>query len=340
MTSGNLMLSLPFMIKTDMTMEGQIMSLAPWGAPLLLGGFGHSVDKKAFEIVIAYEWPIPYLSLQEQQSKEKNEATHLKRMLKDYGFSRQEELFENIIRGDDPPDFYATRKSMKFGVDVAQYTLQDRRHANAKFEEIKEYIANNCSEKLAHLRGFSIYFWYWEANNLDKPHIAPSELKELLDALERYKPNPTIVDGDDLPEHHPGWHVGSTKKTSFYAHPFTNSAPDTAFFYKIGFKLGPASFTQTNTENHDHPRISQLILTCGAPNRNGFGYLSDEHLMRMAINNPMLIDIPHHITNILVHFWTTGEIYSLFPQVKLVSPALRPAGITLRHNPFMLRPKK
>src|SRR5437016_1499428 len=82
---------------------------------------------------------------------------------------------------------------------------------------------------------------------------------------------------------------------------------------------------------HDKVEITKLVITVGAPNRQGYGYLSDEYMMRIALANPVSLPTLKHISNVYLHFWSTGEIHSLCPKIEILSPPVFPHGGVISH---------
>jgi hypothetical protein len=349
MSQNNLMLSFPICISKPLVCENPICPMSPWGAPLLYGFKGYVQNEmENKETFIGYEWPIPLIEVQGEFLKNENELLHMRRILNDYFFSKRDELFPLSMKPGDRPDFvFENENKESIGVDLANYTLEDRRDVNARFEKIKDFIRSNYSYELSHLRGHVIYFWWPEIKNTAKPNRTKESLAEILKELKNYQPKPTIVQGNEIPDAHPGLHVGQTKLgANFYAHPIMINAPNTRFFLETGFELGLAFSTHTGVEEvwaeinrliegHDNDKTQKLIITAGAPNRKGYVYLSEEHLIRMAIANPKKINKPKNLTDIYVHLWTSGEIYSLYPDTQLLSPAVFPQGFTISCLPFI-----
>src|SRR5207248_7792845 len=141
-------------------------------------------------------------------------------------------------------------------------------------------------------------------------------------------------------------HIGETRAgANFYAHPMIGATPSTRLFFETGFELGLAFSTQISVieiwneifrliNKHDKAQITKLVITVGAPNRQGYGYLSDEYMMRIALANPVSLPILMHISNVYSHFWNTGEIHSLYPKIEILSPAVYPDGGVISHFPI------
>src|SRR5437588_4855062 len=220
MNTNNFILTLPVTVIRPLTGHSMLYSVSPWGAPFSMGMIGCTPSNESIkELVICHEWPIPIIETQTHFTKEDIENIHLRRLLNDYFFSKQFELFQSVARGSEPPDFFVSSiDEPEIGLDLVQYTSEQRRSANARFEKIKSYILAHYSEKLRKLRGYVIYFWWEDDNGISNPDISDKQMKEILVELEKYLPQPSVTQGNELPEKHPGLHIGETRAgANFYA---------------------------------------------------------------------------------------------------------------------------
>jgi len=126
--------------------------------------------------------------------------------------------------------------------------------------------------------------------------------------------------------------------------PQRNAVPDTAFSAVTGFELGLADTTEHTASgawaelqrlvtNHDRNGVEWLLVSAGAPNRNGQTFLSEELLARFLFQHPESLSTPTHIKRVTVHIWSTGEAFEVLPSpVQVFGPLC--LGIVPAHRPI------
>jgi hypothetical protein len=177
-----------------------------------------------------------------------------------------------------------------------------------------------------------IHLWFPEPDRLARPFPRGDEgaVEELVEALRSYEPDiaPLMVAGGEFPNQMPNLGMVTTSAgATFYAAPLVGSVPDSPFFTYLGFEIGLTYTTQHRQSSawaeverlvaqHDKQGVDVLLLSAGAPNRNGTVFPSEELVARLLIDNPQTIPAPTHLLEVVLHLWTTGEAYALYPSVE------------------------
>ena len=340
---------LPVSIRVEATFHGVVFSLLPWGAPAL---FGWNGTTKAGEplLVLAYEWPIPWLRVRERLTKQEIEAFHLTRFSTDFRLASGGLLpFGANDAGGDPPDFVVTTDAGLIGVDCTAFALPQRRHALSLFGKLKGRLAALNPAAFAHLGGFMLYVWFEDEPSAGLPFRRGDDeaADELLAALFEYRPDPEqlVVGGNAIPDQLPPMgKVQTPSGATFYAVPMQEAMPDTVFAAMFGFELGLGLTTEHSPvdswgeirrliESHDKRGVDWLLVSAGAPGANGMCFGSEEAVLRQMLDSPEQIDMPEHIKRVTVHLWSAGEAYELLPATeRLFGPLYR--GVSPSHRPL------
>jgi hypothetical protein len=198
-----------------------------------------------------------------------------------------------------------------------------------------------------------VYVWFPGTTGMRFPFKPNDEaaIDELLHALLAYQPSPNqlVVLGDALPDPAPDPGMVTTPSgASFYAAPFFNSAPDTLFAATTGFELGLAYTTahsQTTAraeltrlvQKHDKPGVDWLLISAGAPNRDGQTFVTEEVVGHFLLDHPQPLATPKHIRRVTIHFWSTGEARDLLPAPAPTFGPLYQASVP-PHRPIQPQP--
>ena len=199
------------------------------------------------------------------------------------------------------------------------------------FVAIRQRIVQIDPAAFAYLGGFMVYVWFPGQDGMQLPFRSSdaAPIQELLDALASYRPSSatTTVTGSAMPDPLPDVGMVNTPSgAAFYAVPFRNAIPDTAFASVMGFDLGFAFTTEhTSTSawaelerlvaQHDKEGVDWLLFSAGAPSHDGLIFPTEEVLARLMLEHPMPLASPAHITRVTLHLWSTGEAYELLPTV-------------------------
>ncbi|HTP24695.1 MAG TPA: hypothetical protein VMK12_03415 [Anaeromyxobacteraceae bacterium] len=282
-------------------------------------------------LVLAYEWLVPWLRPTSRLSKSDIEALHLHRYATDHRLAIGALPFTAPIAGDRPDFTVTVESAAQRGLDCCALTVQARRGAHALFVTLRRRIVQIDPAAFAHLGGFMLYVWFPGQHGMELPFRSNDEapIRELLEALASYRPSagPTTVSSGELPDQLPDLDMVTTPSgAAFYAVPFRNAVPDTVFASIMGFDLGFA-FTTEHTPSsawaelerlvvqHDNPGIDWLLLSVGAPNRDGLIFPTEEALAQFMLEHPSPLASPTHISRITLHLWSTGEAHELLSDV-------------------------
>jgi hypothetical protein len=348
---GGYFQALPFYLDRACHIDRVILSTLPWGAPGIWGAVGSVTEpEKESALVVAYEWPVPWLRTTQPLGKPQIELLHLQRFRTDQALATGTLPFQDVAEGADPPDFQLRTPDAVVGLDCSAITMEDRRQAVALFMEVRRRLLEVPHPRLAHLIGFTVYLWFNQGVGLGKPFRRQDEAAadELVEALAGYKPDASKlwVGGESgLPDPAPDMGISRTESgASFYAVPFTNATPSTVLESYTGFELGLA-YTTTQTASaawaevqrlasgHDREGVDWLLLSAGAPNRYGQLFASEELLADFITDNPQPLKKPDHIQRVLLHSWGTGRAIQLHPDLaELWGPLYQ--GVALPHQPL------
>jgi hypothetical protein len=282
-------------------------------------------------IVLAYEWPVPWLRPTARLGKSDVEALHLHRYATDHRLALGTPPFVAAVAGDKPDFKVGVGSAEQQGLDCSAFTAQARREAHALFVRLRGRIVQIDPAAFAHLGGFMIYVWFPGQDGMQLPFRSSDDapIQELLTVLASYRPSgdATTVAGGEMPDTVPDIGIVNTESgAAFYGVPFRNAVPDTAFASIMGFDLGFAFTTEHTSASawdelqrllaqHDNDGVDWLLVSAGAPTRDGLIFPTDEVLARHMIEHPKPLAPPVHIKRVTLHLWSTGEAFDLIPAV-------------------------
>jgi hypothetical protein len=81
---------------------------------------------------------------------------------------------------------------------------------------------------------------------------------------------------------------------------------------------------QSRISDHDYNGVDVLVLTAGAPDGTGMGYLEDELLLEFLLKNlsKMATFNIVHIKRVVAHYWSNGKLVQIFPHVQELVPPI------------------
>jgi hypothetical protein len=344
------------MARANMTLTGMFVGpVLPWGVPALFGARGKLAEGPPSEVAIAvFEWPVPHWDvIGDPLAKETVERLHLERYRTDRLLATGEMPYETLDVGDDPPDFVAPQDDSRIGVDATQLTASGRIGAQAQFERIRRAVLAAPRADFTHLRGHLLYLWFRDAAGLGLPHREAEAVAEVVAALHEYRPDTSwtavspIIDG--LPDQLGETDMQTTTSgCTFYAVELQGAVPSSQFFGVTGFEMALAFQTEHPVETawselsrlvdrHDKPEIDHLIVTVGGPNRRGLSYPSEAMLLDVALESGLPELAPRHLSKVVIHSWTDGRIFEVFPQTA-ISPSLYVGGYIAPHYSLLPPP--
>lgn len=329
------------------------VQMLPWGSCscMCMSGKG-SEGENDKHVIVAYEWPMTTINLPKKLTKLEKERLHLERLITDSHLSIGASRLDSCVEGDDPPDFYIVRGDIRIGVDLAQFTLAKRRRANAIFEKLKEEISSIEPKAFSNLRGTMVYVDFGldgkRGNEIPFTAKYDSYKKDLIKELSNFSVDEKKWRTEGFQQKLPELNEGSSSGgAGFVVAPLSGSVPSTNFFYRMGFELGLAFYTRlsvteiwneiwSRVESHDKNCIDEILISAGAPSESGVSYPSDEILALEALKHPQIIAgrKTKHIKSVVIHIWSTGEIWEVYPEYKQIAPRLY-QGSALMHHPLL-----
>lgn len=331
------------------------MYSTPWMSPgcMCLTGTDKS-EKEEKHIIVVYEWPMITVNFSEKLTKYEKECLHLDRVITDANLSLGTVRPDKYEAGEDPPDFMIHRNGTVEGVDLVQFTFKKRRRANAIFEKLKEEIYKCEPKTFTHLSGSIVYIDFGRNGKRGKAIPFTNKENEYLDRfiaeLSQFQIDRKKWEHGELSEKPPELNNGQSEGgVGFLVAPLRNSVPATNFFYRMGFELGLAFYTRlsvsdawqeivSRVDSHDKSCIDELLISAGAPNESGVSFLSDEALILHALENPPIANpiTPKNIKNVIVHLWSTGAIWEIYPSYKEITSGIY-KGITPLHHAINIK---
>ena len=303
-------------------------------------------------LIISAETPIHAFPWATPLSKEALEDFHLQKFSTDYCLARGIRPYKDITRGAEPPDFVAHGENGRTNLDCTQFAASARRQAHALFAAVRAVLYDAPAEDFEHLRGLMVFVWAEGHRGLVDLPPRSSERQALLSALRDYRFNPeagattrlgampATAPKLDLQAADGGWH--------FLATPMGIGAPVSPFFVRNGFELSFHYSTDHAARDlwgeivrlvskHDKAEVDELVVTVGAPDRQGFIYPGEQVLYEFMFEHSVVTLQPtRHLRRVLAHSWETGRIVQLVPEPAEIAPPLM-TGFVPAHQ--LLRPR-
>jgi hypothetical protein len=344
------LVTLPVELQSGIHATRLLVRGAPWMPPPLQGMAGVDAATGEPRLVLTAETPIHAFPWEASVSKQRLEQLHLEKFCTDFCLAQGLLPYQNVERGDDPPDFVADSGGIRVRVDHTQFAVSSRRGAHAQFAAVRATLFNAPREDYAHLRGLMVFVWASGGRGFTElPPRAP-EREALLAALRAYRFNPEagLTNGVGPLPVAPDVDLKSAGTWRFLATPLSVSAPASPFFLRNGFELAfhfPTDHTARSlwdelvrlVTKHDKGTADELIVSVGAPDNSGFIYPGEQTLFEFMLDQP-----PHEfapcqtLKRVLIHEWETGRIVQFHPQFIEIAPAMM-MGFVPAHQP--LRPR-
>lgn len=329
--------TVPFEIRRSLVIEKNLMAHLPWGT-LAVGGVQGMSDDGVREalIIFGYEWPVPWSSVLGPMDKEQLERLHLERFVGDYIGDKGKPLIVYEADGPNPPDFMVRSGNRVFGLDCCALTVPDRRQANGLIKDLRHFLLDQDRSRFAHLHGYVIYCWFpTDSRSTGLPH-RPGDtqaLESFAHELEHFRINPNLV---EQPQHR------TPHGAVITASRMHGGVPTTSVFTRLGFEVGLAftsDHTATNGHDeiarlalgHDKPGVEWLLISAGAPDRDGYMHLSEEYFAGFLVDHYRPPPTLQHIKRIWLHIWTQGRIYEWGKSLHRRSGPLYP-GLVVSHQ--------
>jgi hypothetical protein len=281
-------------------------------------------------LYIPFEFPVP---LSMPKKKAGVEWIHFAGARHDLRRAGSDLLEGEASFGTDPPDF-VLKRSVEPSIELAQFTLEERRRALALARGFRNAVQALDPERISHLRGHLVMFGFDTQAGLPP---RPSDAEAIAHAIARLEniaasatPNPI---GDDLRDGFVIKLVNSTLgRGDVDIYPLS-SIPLTQLGRKHGFEIATSYTTLTrvlDTEqlltklvnDHDVPGNDVLLLSAGAPGISGLCLLGDEIAVEPSLLEYMQLPAPSHLKRVILHRWAFGDVYELFPRLRCIAASL------------------
>jgi hypothetical protein len=341
------------------TAQGLIMHPSPWGIPLGIGIYGTSGNPAEPTMWIALEHEVSWLRPSAPLDKSIIELMHAQRYAADCRAATGSEPYLAIEENpNDPPDFIITNVAgSRMGLECAVFSIEERRGAQALFNNLRSKLVFQQRHRTGHLTGCSVIVWFGKDQSPDTRPPKKSDdvaVEELIQALSKYTPDIDslrVQFSTGMPPEMPSLNTGNTTKdATFYAIPFLGSAPSGPFASISGYEIELA-YTTTHTassvsavmeklvSDHDQDGVDTLLITSGGPDRNGMMHPLEQVLSDFYLENPKELQT-NFIKSVILHRWPTGDAYELLanPPKKLWPQIYREH--TPSHQPFMVNQTK
>jgi hypothetical protein len=357
-TSSRLIeLSLPSVkVPEGMTyISSSVVDLLPWVSPSIVatvGGPGLPGDGGT-QVLISYEWPVPYFNAISLMGKAALESLHVARFQADAQLATGELPFTLSGRGAEPPDFLVNFGRGEVGLECTALTDLRRRRVEGLFSRIRARLLREPRESWQRIAGHVIVAWFVDEDSLTPdqlPHKgtdlpAIDALVEKLRGLTPGEAGQAVGQPSDyIRELQEMGVVSSGYGCLFYALPMHEATPATEFFARTGFEfacLYESLHTATTivseldrlVRQHDRAGVDVLLITVAGPRRDGLFHPSEMVLGNTFIQSDLPIARPRYIRRVLLHLFPIGGCYEAFPRRDWwISPQYRGGLVTAHHK--------
>lgn len=328
-----LMQLVPTNLDIGLTDISMLTGLTPWGSVRVMGLSGTGVDGLR-HVVIASDWPMPYLDGVDRLQKSEVEFLHLSTYMTDWLNAIGKSRYDLIEPGGNPPDFVCSRNGFQIGVECTSFTIERRRLVNGLFKAIRAAAFREDRDHFPGIQACTVYMWFDSSVKSLPPSVFETgKVAQIVTALSEYRADfgGLIVPYGETPEKAPNLSLQRVAQgCTFYAAPMAGDPPASNFYRRLGFEVGVAYTTRHSAATgwqelqrliaaHDNQDVQDLLVTVGGPDAGGLGYLSEEVLMDFLLAAPLAVPRPSHIATVTLHFWSSGRIVEVFPSSKVIS---------------------
>jgi hypothetical protein len=322
--------------------DGMIMLPSPWGVPLGMGLYGTTGDQAEQTLWISLDQEITWLHTAIPLEKRAIEKIHVQRFAADCRRATGRDPYNSIETSTvDPPDFLVRGGEGKVkGLECAAFSIEERRGAQALFNNFKSKLVIQPRNRTGHLSGSSILTWFGRGQNPDSRPPKKNDdaaAKELISALVQYRPDMDTLRRAFSIGMHPQMPPLATNQTprdaSFYSVPLLGAMPTGPFTSATGYDIA-LSYTTTHTastvsavirklvSDHDQEGVDKFLITSGGPDRLGSIHPAEQILSDFYLKNSASLKTKY-IRSVIFHRWPTGDAYELLgDQPKKLWPAI------------------
>jgi hypothetical protein len=259
------------------------------------------------------------------------ERVHLEKYRLDVLIGSGDLPFDEVTSGMNPPDFVVSTPSGPHGIECAAFALEKRRHAYDLFNRFRASLLDAARQKpFPHLANCSILIWFGSGNDLPPKRNDRATVDALVDMLRGATiDRPAItaladsIARDGFPESladEPGWAIFSAGDAGgANINPVEPNSLQSDFARDTGFEVSlsmalpiTASEVQHEIERivaqHDQKGVDRLLISVGAPDRDGFLFPSESLVADQLPPTPVTTD---HIQLITIHQFVAGEVRDL-----------------------------
>jgi hypothetical protein len=278
--------------------------------------------------IITTETPQLVLPQRPERSKAELERLHLERYRFDCLAHTGVVPFEDIMPGSNPPDFqvrFADGHVERW--DCAAVALMHRRTNYRLFALLRQklLIAGERS-RFGGVEGCLLTVWFASGNGRPPKRTDDNISEMLAEMIGTFQADKDAIaqltQGGLPPRIPPGLLTASTpgEEAGFSVTPVAPGALQTEFAQRLGFECSLSVSTQISKDEaqaefvrviakHDKSEIEHLLISIGAPDRDGYRYPAEEILLDLAEGYvPSSLE---HLNKITVHRWSDGSSFEL-----------------------------
>lgn len=289
-------------------------------------------------IVVAFEQPQTAPGFTSPVQKEVLERSHLERFRHDHLLRRGAVPFEDVKRGGDPPDFVVKTTHGEERLDCAILANESRRRAHHLFAVLRQRLFDGAGGRsFAGIAGtLAAVSFGSQLDELPPRRTDDSIVDDLLDALSEAIVDrqvheslmEQVVQSGGFPQQLPPGAItqGSTPDgvATFVAnvlYPENRIPPNLPgglpFLLQLHF---PQRVTRGEVETelqrlatkHDKGRIQHLLVSSGAPNREGICFPAEETFARLLFEGAAVNAVTTtHISKVSLHLWSAAEAFDI-----------------------------
>lgn len=299
-------------------------------------------DRLALYIAAEFEEPLD-LPL----SKPGTEWLHLAKARHDLERAGGTDLSGDPRFGGDPPDF-RLGGTQCLSVELAQFTQSLRREALGLLRSVKQAVMCAPRARFEHLRNRLVLVGFEDPHGLPPRASDEDAIGAVLETLENTEPGPAPMTAPETTDPNGfrvevinsplGW--GSSACFPLPLLPQSDLAKTCEFEIAASMTVViRARDTEEElarlTTEHDNVGNDILLISAGAPGGpDGFPLVGDEIAVEPWIARTLSLPRPKHVKRILLHRWSYGDVYELFPsyttlsasEVKSGGPHVVPVG--------------
>ena len=327
MQQGEQRPTLPIIIQppTSIQLSGLRVVLDERGWPRAViaeGSVPEDNNRLALYAATEFEEPAPLPS-----TRSGREWLHLAKLRDDLERNQIKDLSGKPLFGRNPPDFVLTDYP-SVTVEMAQFTDSQRREALGLLHAVKQAVLRQPRAEFKHLQNRLVLIGFEDRRGLPPRTSNSAAIENVLAQLRHTPPGPEprtaheMIEPDGYAVTLKNSPLGQGESACFPLPVLPHSELSNACGFDIAASLtviSRAVDTETElsrvTREHDITGNDILVLSSGAPaGPNGFALISEEIAVEPAIMQTLNLPKPKYLKQILLHRWSFGDVYRLFPE--------------------------